>query len=108
MPSGGPRDSVGSDMEAGRPIVAADVDELACRCAKLLDTKRLEWFCNSIEYRIRQSPAYHRWGAEPTVYLEDLDPDVASSIRAHVMAIYAKERATAIKRGWEAADQEDA
>jgi hypothetical protein len=51
--NGRPRDELRNDIEAGRPGVAQDVDQLALRCAQPLDRKRSEWFWNSIEYRIR-------------------------------------------------------
>jgi hypothetical protein len=98
MVNGRPRDEVQSDIAAGRPAIAADVDALAAKCAALLDLKRSERFWNSIEYRIRISPAFLNWLARPTTYLEDLDPAATKRIRRHVALTYERARSAAIRR----------
>jgi hypothetical protein len=102
--NGRPRDELRDDIEAGRPGVAQDVDQLALRCAQLLDSKRSEWFWNTIEYRIRMSGSWSAWTNQPTTYLEDLDPAAAERIRRHVISTLKRAKSAALERGWEIPD----
>jgi hypothetical protein len=99
--SGRPRDHAGTDIEASRPTIAPDVDELARKTAAMLGIKRTEWLWNSIEYRVRLSPHYGEWVQREDIYLEELDTATAGMIRRHVTHTHGRAVAAAKRRGWE-------
>jgi hypothetical protein len=99
--NGHPRDQIETDIAAGRPTLAPDLDDLARRTAALLDTKRATRFWNGIEYRVRRSSAFHEWMRLKTAYLQDLDADTTEAIRRHLEGAYRKVKVQAERRGWE-------
>ena len=78
--NGHPRDSISTDLEAGRPTISAHGDALARRVMALLSSGDAEKLDNRIYSEVATSSAFGHWVLDPTRYLADFDPASASNI----------------------------
>jgi hypothetical protein len=106
--NGNPRDSIWTDLEAGRPTISPSGDALARRVMALMSSAEAQALDSRIYNLASDSPALRGWILDPKRYLADLDPACASTIEVLLKAEHDRLVRRAESRGWDVDDKPDA
>lgn len=99
--NGHPRDTIGTDLAAGRPTLSPSIDPLLGRVMALQSRTENERLLEQLDYQVSGSSSLIAWAQAPERYLSAFDPATTVEIEHRLLGLFEELRLRASERGWE-------